>query len=261
VRLEAFQELAIASLTRSVAAVYVVSITQLFIHTQIFELVRLQRLGRVQHEEAQRRFLSIIQLFHRDHDGRGGSLLGLLVARVEAAVRNFYQSVDQSTACNPARLAEILSAIRRDVELNSLACESGADSDESWILALIRQLMTDFSAMLRADKLEGNRGGGWGAGGGSPERDMEFLMGVRAEGDARMQLNLLSQDLLEIIDSDLFAEVLAPPPLPSPLPPCLPPTLPPSLLPSCLPLYLLRCHYGGEGGIFSKVKRFASKCV
>ena len=61
-RLQAFEELAIASLTRSVAAVYVVSLAQLLVHTQIFELVRLQRLGRVQHEEAQRRFLSIIQV-------------------------------------------------------------------------------------------------------------------------------------------------------------------------------------------------------
>ena len=49
-RLLAFQELAIASLTRTIAAVYVVSLAQLLVHTQIFELVRLQRLGRVQHE-------------------------------------------------------------------------------------------------------------------------------------------------------------------------------------------------------------------
>ena len=49
-RLLAFQELAIASLTRTIAAVHVVSLAQLLVHTQIFELVRLQRLGRVQHE-------------------------------------------------------------------------------------------------------------------------------------------------------------------------------------------------------------------
>ena len=72
-RLLAFEELAVASLTRSITAVYVVSIAQLLIHTQIFELMRLQRLGRIQHEEAQRRFLSIIQHFHLQ-DERGACL-------------------------------------------------------------------------------------------------------------------------------------------------------------------------------------------
>ena len=71
------EELAVASLTRSITAVYVVSIAQLLIHTQIFELMRLQRLGRIQHEEAQRRFLSIIQHFHLQ-DERGACLFVFL---------------------------------------------------------------------------------------------------------------------------------------------------------------------------------------
>jgi hypothetical protein len=143
-RLLAFEELAIASLTRSVAAVYVVSIAQLLIHTQIFELVRLQRLGRAHHEEAQRRFLATIQHLHSkgEGDGDGESLLSLIVARVEAAVRNFYRSVDQSAPCSPARLADILRTIRAEVEGASARGDSSAGAigapADSWVLDIIR---------------------------------------------------------------------------------------------------------------------------
>ena len=213
-RLLAFEELATASLTRSIAAVYVVSILQLLIHTQIFELVRMQRLGRVQHEEAQRRFLSIIQCFHLDRNGPGSSLLALLVQRVEAAVRKFYQKVDQSTLCNPDMLASILSDIRRDVEsVASLVgeCRRTPHVTEIWIPSLIRQLLTDASEALLTPRGADAGAGDAAAGGGAANhlRDSDFVLEARADELVRLQFAALSDDLLEILESDLFAEVCA----------------------------------------------------
>jgi len=179
-RLLAFQELAIASVTRTIAAIYLVSIVQLLVHTQIFALVRMQRLGRAQHEESQRRFLAIVQHLLRADDACGTSLFSMLVVRVEAAVRRFYSGVDERTVCDPARLADIIAAIRRDTELTSLS------TPESWIAGLMRQLLLHASAALSANN---------GASGAEEE-------------EVCMHLSALSQDMLEILDSDLFAEAL-----------------------------------------------------
>lgn len=216
-RLLAFEELAIASLTRSVAAVYVVSIAQLFIHTQIFDLVRLQRLGRAHHEEAQRRFLSIIKHLHTEGDGHGPTLLSLIVARVEAAVRRFYKSVDHSTPCNPARLADIISTIRADVERQGGAGDpstaSRASADEAWALTIIRQLLLDSSGAIlaRKDDAATAADGAIGVGGGPEDSGVRLppdTLGERADQDIRLQFLAMSHDMIEIIDSDLFSEVL-----------------------------------------------------
>jgi len=187
-RLLAFQELAIASVTRTIAAVYLVSIVQLLVHTQIFELVRMQRLGRAQHEEAQRRFLATVQHLLRADAACGTSLFSMLVMRVEAAVRRFYSGVDERTVCDPARLADIISAIRRDTELTS-----PSTPHESWIAGLMRQLLLHASAALSANN--GDACAGQAASGAEEE-------------EVCMHLSALSQDMLEILDSDLFAEAL-----------------------------------------------------
>ena len=81
-RLQTFKELSTAALTRSIAAVYVVGAMQLLIQTQVFQLVRLQRQGRHLDDEAQRRFLTLVQALNAGE----ASILAELVHRVELAV-------------------------------------------------------------------------------------------------------------------------------------------------------------------------------
>ena len=86
------------------------------------------------------------------------------------------------------------------------------DDGGPWLVCLIRQLLLDSTeALLAGTGAGGVEEAGMGAArGGSARReslDFDFLVGMRAEGDARMQLIALAQDMLEIVDSDLFAEV------------------------------------------------------
>ena len=157
----------------------------------------------------------------------GASLLSLLATRVEMAVRKFYQSVDQSTACDPALLADILSGIRRDVEqsvpVGSAAngsCTPQMDTGEPWILCLIRQMLCEASEALMTPSSVELEEGAVGHGGraavaaasaaGIPSeaRNFDSILGSRAEEDVRMQFCALSEDLREIFDSDLFVEAL-----------------------------------------------------
>ena len=143
------------------------------------------------------------------------------------AVRKFYQSVDQSTACDPALLADILSGIRRDVEqsvpVGSAAngsCTPQMDTGEPWILCLIRQMLCEASEALMTPSSVELEEGAVGHGGraavaaasaaGIPSeaRNFDSILGSRAEEDVRMQFCALSEDLREIFDSDLFVEAL-----------------------------------------------------
>jgi hypothetical protein len=186
-RLRAYQALSITSFTRSFSAVYALCVVQLFVNTQVFELIRHQRQGRGLFEEAQRRFLSVV----RDYGGQQeGSELRNLVEGVETVVKAFFGEHSQAEPCDAKWVAEAICQIRDAVEGN-------ASTD-----CTVRPLQSDMTrsmVKLLKERLPQN----------PSQVQQNVNLGMRGSLDPVIQEHMLIARMLEIVQSELYAEAFA----------------------------------------------------
>jgi hypothetical protein len=186
-RLRAYQALSITSFTRSFSAVYALCVVQLFVNTQVFELIRHQRQGRGLFEEAQRRFLSVV----REYGGQQeGSELRILVEGVETVVKAFFSEHSQAEPCDAKWVAEAICQIRDAVEGNA--------SDDR-IVRPLQSDMTRSMVKLLKERLPQN----------PPEVQRNVNLGMRGSLDPAIQEHMLIARMLEIVQSELYAEAFA----------------------------------------------------
>jgi hypothetical protein len=186
-RLRAYQSLSIASFTRSFAAVYALCVVQLFVNTQVFELIRHQRQGRGLFEEAQRRFLSVV----REYGGQQeGSELRKLVERVEIVVKAFFGEHSQSEQCDATWVGDAISQIRDELEGNA---------PNDGLVRTLQYNMTSALVSLLKNRLPDDLS----------QVQMHVNMGMRGSLDPVIQEHMLVSRMTEIVQSELYAEAFA----------------------------------------------------
>jgi len=182
-RLSVYKELAIASITRTLSALYVTAIVQLVIYTQVFQLLRLKRMGKAPHELVQRKYLSMMKYF-AIACGQV-NFLQSVVEKVERGVTLYYDRVNHGEMYDEEKVEEMLKFVRRETETD----------ENDWIIMLLRDLSNSYVAeCLNPDDAANSA--------------EEIMMGVRMENGLSKQLENLAGDFEEILESDVFAETL-----------------------------------------------------
>ena len=176
-RITAFKELSIASLSRTITAVYVVCFLEIFVHTQLFEILKQKKQGSRFHETAVRRYLSVVQGFSRGDR----SVLHRISHRVDCSVREFFSTHSLTEKTNAAGVKRVLGEIRSRVERSP----GSNDEGHTWICRLVLQLLK--SRM--------------------PAIPVSLLSSIAQESDE--QLQILLSILEEVLESEVFAEALS----------------------------------------------------
>jgi hypothetical protein len=176
-RIAAFKALSVASLSRSIAAVYVVCVLELFVHAQLFEIMKQKKQGTRLHENSIRRYLSIVQGF-----GRGDpSILSSISQRVDCGVRDFFNTRSLTEKIDSAGVRTVVREVRSRVE-NS--CGHSGEG-HTWICRLILRLLK--SRM--------------------PIAPISIVSSLIQEYDEQLQMLLGTME--EILESEVFAEALS----------------------------------------------------
>jgi len=182
-RLTAYRDLAISSITRTLSALYITAILQILIHTQVFQLLRLKRMGKAPHELVQRKYLSMMKFF-AIACGQV-NFLQSVVDRVERSVTRCYDGVNHGDMYDDKKVEGMLQGLRRDLE----------QDENDWIVMLLQDLLSSYVAeSFKPDEAANSA--------------EEVMMGLRMESELRKQLESLAGDLEEILESDIFAETL-----------------------------------------------------
>ena len=135
-RLRAFKELATASFTRTITAIYVVSLLELFTHVQLFELMKQRRQNTNVHDDAKRRFLTLVQAL--THGER--SVVAHIAHRVESVVGRFFNSCNVRDEYDTGRLHDVLTKLRGQIEVSE-SPEYPGEEGQAWICRLIADVI------------------------------------------------------------------------------------------------------------------------
>ena len=127
-RLMAFKDLSVASFARDIAAVYAVCFLEIFVPTQLFEIVKQKKQGCRLHEDTIRRYLSVVQGFNRGDD----SPMRRISERVDCSVREFFNTHELTEKYDANGIRSILRGIRSTVE----RAPGASDGGHTWICRL-----------------------------------------------------------------------------------------------------------------------------